>query len=441
MRVNAKLVSAVALLWSGVAWADINLPFEPPPSPQSRTVEIAEGGRIDIPLTLAGAPRGRTLDFIVRSPPTKGRLDPVRNSVAGDSAQVTYTHNPALGGGRDQFTFAVQRTSGGISASATIDIRIVENPPRLLVLPAALDFGPAPLDGAPRRAQFSLSNQGGGVALGRIAMQAPWRIEGDDSYRLTRGQRKTFSVLFQPPRASLFEGEVRFGASYDQILRLTGSGLAPEPVATPEPAPAPTAPVPSVPGRLPADDTAAPTPSPTPAANAANTPTPTPLPAGKDPDDSGPFGEELLLPNHPGGAVPLRDFRLLREDSGTVLASWLAPLPTDEAGGAYRIEQRELSLDAERRLRARWLPLKLTAAPTLAEGRRVLRLAGLPAGNAITLRAVLQENDGAPRGFSAFTSVDLPARPRRWLSYGGVGLLVVAALTAWWWWKRRGSRP
>lgn len=431
MRVNAKLAFAlVSLLFRGLAHGDISLPFAPPPTPMSRTVEVQEGGRVDIPLTLTGAPAGRTLDFVIRVPPSKGRLDPVRTSIGGDAAQVTYTHNPSAGGGRDQFTFAVQRAGGGVSSSATIDIRIVENPPRLLVLPALLDFGPAALDGPPVRAQFTLVNQGGGVAAGRILLQAPWRLEGDETYRLARGQRKTFAVLFQPPRPSAFEGEVRFGGSFDQVLRLTGSGLPIEapPTATAPVTPAVTPTPAAVPGRLPV---ALPTVTPPAAA-----PTVTPWPAESAREETAPAPEEVAAPNHPGGAVPLTEFEVALDERGEVVASWLEPQPAPEANASYRLERRDLYFDDAKTLRARWLPV--AAGPIRREQNRLQTvLAQLPRGATSHLRVVVLGPDGSLRGYSATRAVSLPAQPGSiWLWLGGATLLLAGSLA---WWRRRNA--
>lgn len=435
MRVNAKLAIAVATLaGTMLARADINLPFSPPPSPMSRTVEVAEGGRIDIPLTVTGAPAGRTLDFVIRIPPTKGRLDPVRNAIAGDSAAVTYTHNPALGGGRDQFSFAVQRNPGGTSSSATIDIRIVENPPRLQVLPLLLDFGPVPLEAPPPRAQFTLVNQGGGTAAGRVILQPPFRIEGDESYRLARGQRKTFAVLFQPAWGSLFEGEARFGASFDQTLRLSGTGVAPEAAPTPAGRPAAAA-SPTVPGRLPAEAPPAGEVAPTPASGGPSGPAVT-EPAS--PEEPVPGGDEVGLPNYPGGAVPLRDFLLQATERGLVTASWLEPDKAAGAGLSYRLEQRELYFDSARNLRAQWKIVPLPAAPALRGERRSVELTRLPRGTMSTLRATAWAGDGTLRGYSAFASVELPPEQTRWLLWGALaaGLGLGFAL-----WKARRPEP
>lgn len=444
MRVNAKLaIAAVTLLSSGLAVADINLPFAPPPTPMSRTVDVPEGGRIDIPLTLTGAPGGRTLEFVVRVPPTKGRLDPVRNAIGGDAAMVTYTHNPAAGGGRDQFTFAVQRGAGGYSSSATIDIRIAENPPRLLVLPALVDFGPAALDGPPQRAQFTLVNQGGGVASGRILLQPPFRLEGDETYRLTRGQRKSFAVLFQPPRASAFEGEVRFGASFDQILRLTGSGLPTESpaLAAAQPAtpsgPTPT-PTPAVVGQLPSSQTT-PAPSPTaapPLTSGASPSRPTPEPTPAE-DTTVAAGEDLLGANLPGGAIPLLDFRLAIDEKKNITATWLAPTVGPETPAAYRIERREIYFDPTKALRARWVPVKWEGKPGSLGPRLTARLLQLPAGQVTNLRVVAVGADGTMRGYSAFEPLEVPASSGSWWRTVALilGLGIVAAAI----WRRIGQ--
>ena len=211
-------------LWLGTAWlllvlslppgaarADITLPFAPPLMALNRQANVVDGGRVEIPLGVSGAAQGNTYEFIIRAPPTKGRLDYLRVAVAGDSAVISYTHNPSLGGGTDSFSYAVQRVGGGsVSAPARVDIRIADAVPRLLPAPDTLDFGIARAGGGRTRRTFTLKNFGGPTA-GRIMPSPPWTVEGADSYKLRRGESATFTVVFKPTRAGRFEGALAFG--------------------------------------------------------------------------------------------------------------------------------------------------------------------------------------------------------------------------------------
>ncbi len=441
MRVNAKLAAAVGCLAAGfapsAAVADITLPFDPPPTPQNTFVEVAEGGRVDITLRLTGAPRGRTLDFIIRTPPTKGRLDPVRSSIGGDSATVTYTHNPANGGGHDQFTFAVQRTAGGVSATGMVDIRIPENPPRLIALPAILEFGPAPVGGPGARQTFVLMNGGGGTATGRIILQPPWRVDGEASYALRRGQRKSFQFIFEPTRASAFEGEVRFGSGSDQVLRLFGSGLeanVPNRTGRPMNPPAlkPT-PTPRSTAAEPEGSDLSPTATPAGTARDAaesdgavqTTPGPSPATAGNEDFDAG-----LLAPNYPGGEFPLADAAVEVLPDGRAALSWKGVDPP--AGSVIRVEERELFFEANHRLAVRWV---LVPSPLAGRRGERMEITVRPARSASmhTYRAALFDASGSRRGFSAFVHAQTPRGS--WLDFFTLGrtsllllLLAVAAI-------------
>lgn len=136
------LLSRSALLLAATATLRAQLPaFEPPPTAQTRSVEVADGGRIDIRLVTTGAPAGKTLDIQIRLRPTKGRPDPMQVSVAGDGGTVAYTHNSSSGAGYETFTYTVQRAGGPVSPPATVSVRIIESPSQLAVAMTRLDFG------------------------------------------------------------------------------------------------------------------------------------------------------------------------------------------------------------------------------------------------------------------------------------------------------------
>lgn len=202
-----------------------------PPPVVSRTVEVQRGGKVTIPLGIHGA-RGEMLEFLIRTPPSHGRLSAVKNT-AMNSALVTYT--PAGGNAsEDRFTYAV-RGSEGVSAPGLVTIRI-EDPvvaPARLSAPGEVDF-PAGLVGERSTAELEIANEGGGFLEGEVAVTEPWSVEGLKFFKVAGGQRTTLRLVFTPHQPGIRTGEAVISGTQRKVILLRASADERLAVATPQ---------------------------------------------------------------------------------------------------------------------------------------------------------------------------------------------------------------
>src|SRR5207247_763058 len=99
------------------------------------------GEKATVPLGIHGT-RGEILEFFIRTPPSHGKLSPVKN-MGMNSAVVIYTPSGRTTAGEDRFAYAV-RGSEGVSAPGLITIRFVEPvvAAAKLKAPGELEFPP-----------------------------------------------------------------------------------------------------------------------------------------------------------------------------------------------------------------------------------------------------------------------------------------------------------
>jgi hypothetical protein len=188
-----------------------------PPQPVEQILRVRRGESVDVPLRIYGT-RAQTLEFRIRAAPRAGTLSPVRQ-IAAERAVVTYTPPTDRTIATDQFTYAV-RSNEGVSAAAQIVIQIADDPAKLVV-PAQLTFA-ATVVGSDTSAELAISNEGGVVAEGTMAIDSPWTIEGRPGYRLAPGERRGVRVAFRPEHAGTFAGEVRFSSDPLHATSLRG---------------------------------------------------------------------------------------------------------------------------------------------------------------------------------------------------------------------------
>lgn len=417
-------VSRSVLLLTVTATLRAQLPvFEAPPTAMTQSVEVADGGRIDIRLATTGAPAGKTLDIQIRLRPTKGRLDPVQVSVAGDGGTVAYTHNPSSGAGYDTFTYTVQRAGGPVSPPATVSVRIFESPSQLAVAMTRLDFGAVSPGDVGTRQSLVLANLGGGVSEGWLSPPPPWRVEGSQSYRLGRGERQSFTLVFQPTAAGKFTGELRFGAGANQTALLSGIGIAPQrmdPADGPRPLPP-----------NPAQQDAPPGPAQSPAEPRASD-----ADANMDGLGGGPSSFAEWFPRESGGEMPISRVEALVADDANVVLLWPAPTPP---AAAYRVEMRR-SVTTARKLEVTWVPVAASFETPPGEASMVARIHSLGGGRTHCLRVVALNDEGQLRGYSASLDVAVRAAPLAWpgwLTALGVCAIVIFAVAS----RRRLSWP
>ena len=215
-------VAAVLVLGSIPAGYGQKAPASPGPAqPMPASAKAPRDGTTEIPLRIFGR-RQQTLTFLIRTPPAAGKLSEPEKTGA-ESAIVRYTPPMDRAITRETFTYAV-RSADGISAPVAVTIEIADTPAELIVVPGG-SFG-AVLVGSTRTEQFELTNRGGTAVEGTVEVDAPWRIEGSNRYRVEPKGRTFFRVSFVPAKSGTFSGEVRYSSHPDRVTSLQGEAQA-----------------------------------------------------------------------------------------------------------------------------------------------------------------------------------------------------------------------
>lgn len=211
----------VSLLLPG-ARAEITAPLPVPPQAMPLSVTVARGGRVEISLRGYGK-ANQQWRFKLRVQPALGRVSLPEN-VSLESATVLYEHGGRAVPAHDHFSYVVQ-SSAGVSVPAEVEIKIVDDPP-LLVVPEDLDFKTvAPGSSAERG--ITIENRGGGVAGGALIAPENWSVRGSPQYRLDRGEQAKFALVFTPNGERAYRGELRYSSHLDRVTSLRGAGLFP----------------------------------------------------------------------------------------------------------------------------------------------------------------------------------------------------------------------
>ena len=182
-----------------------------PPVAAGTNVSVWHGDRVGI--ALRGFHGNNPVEYVIDRPPRHGRLSPVlqpdpdRVSLSTDGS-VTYVHDGAEDGTKDEFTFRVRGLRGGLSSPATVRLDIRDRPPVMLA-PAALEFEAAA--GESMTLPLKLGNAGGGVLSVENRAEPPFEILGPPRFALARGQSTNLTVRYTPASP---------GQSERQVLRL-----------------------------------------------------------------------------------------------------------------------------------------------------------------------------------------------------------------------------
>jgi hypothetical protein len=339
---------------------------EPPANGVPQTETIDQGGRVEIILHSQGQ-IGKWVDFLIRSQPAHGSLLGRPRQLTRNTASVIYVHHADDGPGTDSFTYSVQVDGTAVSAPVPITIEIRDTAPAVVVSPAELDFGAVRV-GDTSGADLVLQNQGGGEAVGRLELPAPWTVDGAADYRLTRGQQQSFHILFGPKSGRSFSETVPLQTDTGAPVHLLGTGLgrpgepaavavaavsplsppsaqpapAPSPAAPPAVALAPSTPSPAAPPRLAGPNAV------------ANVDPLQGMQVGPDPVPGAPpsvvWDNPALLTFYDSG---VKQIKLRGAGRTTLDISWK---PLTPAPKSYRIELRYLAIDHDQRLRVDWRP-------------------------------------------------------------------------------------
>jgi len=190
-----------------------------PPQPVQLNVKVRREGKTEIPLSINGV-AGEPLKFLIRTPPVVGKASDPRST--GRETAVTVYEPPAdLSITADHFLYAVQ-SGAGVSAPVEVFITIVDQPPQL-TNPDTLEF-PAVRTGSTSSKLLEISNSGGGMLVGEVVVEAPWRIEGKTGYRLGAGDVAIYKLIFAPAVGGTFESVARFTSDPTHSTTLKGVG-------------------------------------------------------------------------------------------------------------------------------------------------------------------------------------------------------------------------
>jgi hypothetical protein len=408
---------------------------EKPASGVTDNVSIDQGGTVEITLRARGQV-GKWVDFLIRTQPAHGSLAGEPRQITRDSAEITYVHRAEDGPGTDAFTYSVQAAGSAVSAPTTVTIEIRDTAPALVANPAELDFGAVKV-GDSSGADLVLQNEGGGEAVGKLFLPPPWMVDGAPDYRLRRGERQSFHILFVPGVGRSFSETIPLVTDAGAPVHLLGTGLG-------QPGqPSQADPVVSSGVARRTNDSAASVASSadlamaeaavTAAANssaAAAAPPPAAPPrlvragqgASADPmramqpaaDDTA-STQTPSVPLDSAGYITLYDtgvkqIKLRRAGRTTLDISWKPMVPAPKS---YRVELRYLALDAQGKLRIDWRPYA-QADIHVEQDLCTAVVRGLPPQTRQTLRVVALDFSARVQGASATLQASTLPEPNFW---------------------------
>src|SRR5579862_2467056 len=219
---------AFALLFFIIApgRAEISLPPSRLPQPVPITVDVRRGESVTITFRIYGK-RTEDVRFKIRSQPQLGKLSGV-TPTGRDTATIVYRNSGDVTHLHDSFTYAAQ-TSDGVSGPAEVTINVLEDPP-ILAIPDEINFGNVLAGGTSQR-EFTVENRGGGLVEGNIEADLPWRIDGNNAYRLGHGESQSFTVTLATQEGRALRGEIRYSSHADRVTTLKAASTLPFTVA------------------------------------------------------------------------------------------------------------------------------------------------------------------------------------------------------------------
>ena len=191
------------------------------------TIKVKREVRTEIPLQIYGR-RNELLKFLIRTPPEHGQITEPQQT-GKETALVIYDPPADLSVTHDKFYFSVQ-SSEGVSSPVEVSIAISDAPP-VLTIPGPLEF-PKILAGTTSSKIIELGNHGGGLAVGEMVVDAPWRIAGPATYRIGAGEVAAFKLVFEPKEGGVSDGAISFSSSREHSTLLHGEAFTPLSVST-----------------------------------------------------------------------------------------------------------------------------------------------------------------------------------------------------------------
>lgn len=195
----------------------------PPPFAKTANVSAYLGHPQEISLQVGGR-IVEPLVFLIRKAPQLGTLGEIRRT-GRNTAVVLYTPNPDGGPGVDSFSFAAKSIDSPVSAPATVNIQLLEEPPRV-EFPEALEFGTV-LVGDTVEKSVPIRNTGGGIAFWQINPPPPWSVKNSGIYRVPGGRESLLHLSFTPTDERDFQARIQMTSDPKSTLLITGSGIIP----------------------------------------------------------------------------------------------------------------------------------------------------------------------------------------------------------------------
>lgn len=380
-----RIAVALLLLASAQLHADIKLPAPAPPQADAQSIRVWRGGQTIIPLRGHDAGNGSVTFWIARSP-GHGKLSNLR-SLGDNRATITYANDGARPAAPDGFSYVVKSSRGQVSSPAEVRI-LVEEPPARLRVPARIDFAEI-MAGETETRQLPITNEGGGVLEGRLAISNPWVLAQPD-YRVESGETEIIDVAFRPNEAKIFVGQITLiGTDGGRTsVRLEGTARASVTLQSPNITNKPAAAAsPSPTAVLRVDDGAREVAS---AAAASSSASPAIAAPQVAPSAETSAQKISVVPAIPRTTEPLIQVKARRTNSSQWELQWTPP-KTPPA--SYRIEERLLSLDASDELQTTWRDV---AAKISSSGNQVTaQIAGLNPRALHMLRVTALNPDGS----------------------------------------------
>ena len=404
--------------------------------------QVEQGGTTVIVLRAEGQV-GKSIDFLVRTPPQHGSINGEPNRLARNRVSMVYVQTPGDEAEDDEFTYCVQAPGSPLSAPETAHIRILPNPPSLAVSPPELDFG-AVKAGDTASAEVTVENRGGTPISGVVLPPSPWTVEGPGEYHLGKGESKTFQIVFRPLDEQVFSDALHFRYETGSGVRLIGTGLA-DPAQEKANAAKLAAAKTTLPvgGAVDANGSLTVFPvvsaSPAPAVPAAvNTDqaarTNQTAAAHPDNENTGAAARPSMPGQDDETSIPLNEAQVTRVEvrkvtSSTVDLAWKAPLPKP---ASYRVELQYVSVDQNDKVRVDWRPyaqveFKMGLTDVTAH------LYGLPPTGLQMMRVVSVDSTGQLSSPSPTMTVAMDMPPTWWRPTPLkilVGLLLVCCAVA-----------
>jgi hypothetical protein len=192
-----------------------------PPEPMEMHLKIHREGQTEIPLRIYGK-ANEPLKYAIRVQPEHGKLSDPR-ATEREVSVVVYDPPKDLSITSDKFYYTVQG-SLGVSGAVLVAITIVDDPPKLAIADA-LDFGKIRAGGTASRV-LEISNKGGMIAIGKVVVDPPWRVEGKPDYHLAADEVAVFKIVFEPKDGREYEGVARYTTDPEHSTTLRGIATA-----------------------------------------------------------------------------------------------------------------------------------------------------------------------------------------------------------------------